>query len=357
MSTARKIRWMLEDKYDRLNMYCDSKRECAKYNELFADNIKNSVLSLSEIKKGQLYYKFNYGKRVCGIWHLFYKMYSGEFDHRYFTVKLMPKLYHFYNNVELIKTFEDKNFRATVAEMASVEIPRVLLKRSRGTYFDADNNIIDEEEAKSILASEDEYTIVSAVDERRLPPTRIDEFENFIVQKIPETYKCLSDVCPSEMVKFNVTTYRLDGKIYHVPGVVSLGLNSNEELNVSIDDSGSFGQYGFVENDFTKKIIVHPDSNVVLNNYKIKEYTEIIKAAEKIHETVPQLGIITWQFMLSKEGRPLLIDSTATDFYNLHLSQLLHGQAAFGDNTAEILKWISVMEKTLRKDREPELRL
>ena len=69
-----------------------------------------------------------------------------------------------------------------------------------------------------------------------------------------------------------------------------------------------------------------------------------------MHITVPQLGVVNWDFTLNENGVPILIEANVVSG-SVWLPQMAHGKTPFGDHTAEVLKWLRLMKKTKPADR------
>ena len=71
-----------------------------------------------------------------------------------------------------------------------------------------------------------------------------------------------------------------------------------------------------------------------------------------MQETVPQLGVVNWDFTIDQEGDPILIEANCHDG-SVWLPQMAHGAGAFGDKTAEVLSWLRFMNRLKPHQRKP----
>lgn len=116
---------------------------------------------------------------------------------------------------------------------------------------------------------------------------------------------------------------------------------------IGVDDDGFLNKFAFTE--FCDRFHKHPDTGVKFEGYKINNYKEMITAAIKMCEMLPQLGCVNWDFTIDLEGNPVLIEANLKAG-SIWLIEMAHGCGPFGDLTPEILQWIKKMEHTDKKD-------
>jgi len=85
-------------------------------------------------------------------------------------------------------------------------------------------------------------------------------------------------------------------------------------------------------------------------NDPIPLFPKVLEAAFQMHETLPELGCVNWDFTLDENGTPILIEANISDG-SIWLSQMSNGVGAFGQDTPEILEWIHKMEGVKLSDR------
>ena len=107
---------------------------------------------------------------------------------------------------------------------------------------------------------------------------------------------------------------------------------------IGVSDEGELGNIAFTESGLHFE--EHPDTNIKFDGYKLEFVPEIIETAKKMHLNAPQLGIISWDMTIDKEGMLVLIEAN-TRGQSIWFPQMANGRGAFGDNTEEILKYIS----------------
>jgi hypothetical protein len=92
-------------------------------------------------------------------------------------------------------------------------------------------------------------------------------------------------------------------------------------------------------------ILTHPDTGFVFKGHVIEGFSAVCEAAIRMHQMIPQLGIIYWDFTIDIEGNPVLIECNVFNG-TVYAIQMTLGQPAFGNNTAEVLQWIRKMKHT-----------
>ncbi|MDE6767367.1 MAG: hypothetical protein K2J35_04145, partial [Eubacterium sp.] len=144
---------------------------------------------------------------------------------------------------------------------------------------------------------------------------------------------------------FRITTYIWNGKIYHFPVFLRIAQGSNKLDNVhqggvfiGVDDNGTFNKNAF--NELQERFDKHPDSKIKFEGYKIPQISEMIKAVETLHKRIPQVGMIAWDATIDNNNKIVIIELNLQG-QSIRAAQIAHGKGAFGENTADILKWIS----------------
>lgn len=115
-------------------------------------------------------------------------------------------------------------------------------------------------------------------------------------------------------------------------------MHIREGMFVGVDETGKLCGTAFTE--FQEKYTEHPDSHIVFKGYEVIEFYKVCEAAKKLYGQIPQLGIVHWDLTLDNKGNVIVIEANTYDS-SIWLPQMAVGKGAFGDNTAEILQWIS----------------
>lgn len=345
-----------------------------EYKNIFYKRKLFKSVSLTSEQKKQIdsFYKKNYGKTIPYWWHQLYMSYTGKFDFQY-----IPE-YIFSTKLELLQNrridvlpFENKNMLSVIfggGEKCFVRQPETLLMRVKGRYFDESRSIISEQNAvKKITYCEGGNFVAfikvtvdtsSGCGVRMLDMnTGIDQIENeeiqtifnkmgknFVVQKCISPHPIFATLYPKAINTLRVVTYMTHDKIKVAPITLRIGQGGSVVDNahaggifIGVSEEGKLLKEAFTE--YQKRYTVHPDTGVVFEGYQIPCVPQIRQVAIKLHEQVPMLQFVSWDFTVDKDGEVVLIEA------NLHsqavwLAQMAHGRAMFGEDTAEMLQMV-----------------
>lgn len=107
---------------------------------------------------------------------------------------------------------------------------------------------------------------------------------------------------------------------------------------IGIKESGNLCREAYTE--FQKRYLEHPDTKIKFEGYCIPQIKKIEEAAKKLHSKILQVGIISWDLTLDKDENVVMIEANIRGG-GIWVIQMAHGCGVFGDDTAEILKFIS----------------
>lgn len=331
---------------------------------------KNVKLSAEQKRQIDSFYKENYGRKIPYYWHRLYMSYTGEFDYRYIPEYIFSTKLELKQNRRIdVLPFENKNMLSNIfGEQNLVKQPETLLMHVKGRYFDGNRNILSEQRAVEKLTTYNvgEYSafIKVSVDTSSGRGVRmlnmndgIDRIQNedlrtvfkkmgqnFIVQKKVVPHSALATLYPDSINTLRVVTYMMQDKIKTAPIAMRIGQGGGVVDNahaggmfIGVTNDGKLLREAFTE--YQNRYTVHPDTGIVFEDYQIPCVPEIRKAAIKLHEKVPMLQFVSWDFTVDVDGNIVLIEA------NLHsqsvwFPQMAHGKAMFGDDTAELLRCV-----------------
>lgn len=330
-------------------------------------NLYSSVtLSTEEKKKIDEYYKKYYGKKVSHKWHRLYQSYAGVFDEQYFPeILYSTKLSNKLNPDNYAMVFQDKNLCNLICEnVEGVRGPKTYLSCIYGVWRDGTNQILNGDEAKSIVSDIGECVIKKTIDtssgrdvmicnisngvdnKSNLPLSKIfaEMGENFIVQERIQQYDALSAIYPNALNTFRVMTFIADGEIHTAPLAMRMGRNGADRDNihyggivVGVSDEGILKREAYSE--FQERFAKHPDTEVVFEGFVIDKAPCLLEVAKKLHARIPWLKIISWDLTLDKDGMAVLIEINLRA-QSVWFPQMVNGQSLFGEHTAEMLSLI-----------------
>lgn len=329
-----------------------------------------SQCNLSEEQKRQIdeVYLKNYGEKVPYIWHRYYTTYTGNFDEKYFPELIFIPEFEQFENLwpAYCKVFSDKNVLPIIAEKAGITVPKTIFSCTKGLLRDSDYHIIDRKNAIEILSSQEEVFVKPSVDtcsgqgcfvwenkESKLDLEKLGS--DFIIQERVKCHDSIAKIYSGSVNTFRIITYRWKNKIEHLPAVMRIGQGGNYLDNahaggvfIAIDDNGTLHEIAFTE--FQDRYDSHPDTGLQFKGYKIPLFPKVLKAALRMHEMIPQVGCVNWDFTIDEFGDPVLIEANINGG-GIWIIEMAHGCGAFGDKTQEILQWMHKMKHTKAFER------
>lgn len=160
---------------------------------------------------------------------------------------------------------------------------------------------------------------------------------------------------PESVNTFRIITYLWKGVVENMPVILRIGRGKSNVDNahaggmfIAVCDDGKLGDHAVTE--FNVQFTTHPDSGIVFKDYQLPSYNLLVAAAKRMHELVPQIGVVNWDFTIDADGQPILIEANLNGG-SVWLPQMAHGVGAFGEKTEEVLEWLRFMKKLKMKDR------
>ncbi len=325
-----------------------------------------SQFTLTKEQKNKIdkLYLENYGKKIPYDWHKYYSSYTGSFDEKYFPELLfIPEFERLMNNNNsYVEVFQDKNILPMLAKSAGVRMPKTIFSCINGLLQNSNHNIVS---AKDVYKLEGEYFIKPTVDscsgvgcrviniyhgKDTITNESIEEIikskgNNWVIQERIKCHESITKIYSESVNTFRIMTYIWNNKICYSPVIMRIGQGGSHLDNahaggmfIAIDTDGSLHDTAFTE--FKEKFREHPDTHLKYNGYKIPLFPKVLEAAVHCHSFIPQVGCINWDFTIDESGEPLLIEANLRGG-GIWLFEMAHGTGPFGENTAEILKWIS----------------
>lgn len=348
----------------------------------FKDPRRKAIYETVELTEEQknaidVLYKENYGKKIPYTWHKHFTAYTGNFDEKYFPELLFIPEFEKYMNLfrEYCTVFADKNVTPQIAATVGIKTPMIILSCAYGILRDPLWNKIGIDEAEKLLKNAGKVFCKPTVDSCSGRGCMIADFidgtdqvsqksareflqsfgENFVIQERLKCHESISSIYGGSVNTFRIITYRWKDDIFHCPVIMRIGRGDSFLDNahaggmfIAVDDDGQLHREAFTE--FKEVYSSHPDTNVVFAERKIPLLPEVIKAAEKMHYAVPQVGCVNWDFTIDTDGVPVLIEANIRGG-SIWLPEMAHGKGPFGENTVEILRWLKIMNAAKPSDR------
>lgn len=324
-------------------------------------------LTYEQKKEIDDFFLTNYGQKIPYDWHRYYAAHSGVFNAQYFPDIIFYTYFErFMNpNFSYNKVLQDKNILPYIAESVGVSMPKTIVSYTQGIYRDSNSNVVDYQNVVNILRNNGNlfckpskssyggrgcFCADFSQKEVDINASLKSLGKEFIIQEMVNCDPSIKAVYPYAVNTFRVVTYRWKDGFYFIPAAMRIGHGgavvdnaSSGGMFVSISDEG-FLQGCAVTID-NKKFLEHPDTHLIFNGHQINNFVKVREAAMKMHNTLPQIGVVGWDFTINENGQPILIEANI-GMVSFRLCQMSLGIPAFGDRTAEILQWIRKMKDT-----------
>ena len=276
---------------------------------------------------------------------------------------------------QFAKVFEDKNALPLLAKSVGVTVPKTLLSATAGVYRDENYSFISKAQALKILDNIGEAFVKPSVDSssgrgcglvnvkdgvdgvsNKKSEELLESFgSDFCIQNKITNHETVKRLHENSVNTFRVITYRWKDEICFMPIIMRIGQGGGFVDNahaggmfIAVNDDGTLHEKAFTE--FKKEFSVHPTSKIVFKDYKIEFIDEIKSNAKRMHQALPQIGVVNWDFTVGENGEIILIEANVLGG-SVWLVEIAHGKGAFGEKTAEILRWIRFMKKTPKNKR------
>lgn len=331
---------------------------------------KDIVWTDNQQKEFDAFWIKHYGKKISSRWHKHYQSFNGVFCVDYF-----PEIFYTsfletkFNKKSYADVFNDKilteiiyrgrgaAFPVTVAVFDGVNAydgkrkplrwsefiellsnaGSVVIKPSVG--FGSGNGIIfaDFQTGKDTRSGMSVSALLKSMVSRQV-----------LVQKVLEQHETYAAVNASSVNSIRITTYLLNGRIFHSPICMRCGTGGNQidnihagGLGIAVDDNGKMNKYAYQlgYSDKCVKYLQHPDSGLIFDGYQLPGIKEMTLCAKRMHTLTPHIGIIAWDFMLDKAGNATVIEANFNG-NGIWFPQIIHGKSMFYENMPEIIDFM-----------------
>lgn len=316
------------------------------------------------------FFKQYYGRSFSNRWHKLYQSINGVFCTQYFPeILYSTKLAKELNPPKYSNVLCDKSLLKTIwGNVPGVKTPYEYVTCCNGVFRDSDDLQISKQAALERIWNAGELCMKPTVDtgsgkgvrfitavagkDEATGKSLLDIIEsygrNFTVQAPLKQHNSFAVLHPSSINTIRLITYICDGAVYHVPLAMRIGSGKSKVDNihagglcVGIDDVGYLKakayRLGYGDNNETFE--KHPDTGIQFHKHQLVCIPPLLQAAKKLHMKTPQLGIISWDFIVDDQHNIVLIEANLTD-QSIWFPQIVNGAAAFGSNTGKLLEMI-----------------
>ena len=287
-----------------------------------------------------------------------------------FDEKFVPVPYYY---PYIMWKLNEKDVSLTLAHKGLLPIyfrdvlqPTIVVNCINGNIFDSNHKIISlddavnevKDRAKSLIIKPSTDTssgknvkiIDAALDKNEIGNIIKSYGRNYVIQELVEQSQVTSQINPTSLQTMRINTLFINGKCTAVKNVLRCGASGNivDNLNaggfmIGINDDGRFNEFGYsLDGTLHTHSNGHKLSDVVLPNFK-----DVLDTAINTHiNNVPNCSLVGWDFSLTKDNKPILIEA------NLKFPSCLGVQMCsspfFGDRTQEVIDFVKSNKRSAR---------
>ena len=301
---------------------------------------------------------------ISDRWHKLYQAVSGRFcvdyvPEKYYTVKIESAM----NDYLYTKGLEDKSILESLCRHSAVVFPKTVVVCSGGRFYDAKRMPISEDAAIDLVRSAEDIVMKPTVGSSsgrnirfvekpaEMKQGEITAFFNqmkpdFIIQHQIVPNPVFASFNPDSVNTLRVITFIAEGSIHCAPISFRIGRSGKHVDNihsggivVGVNEDGSLLPQGYLlgYGDSKQKYDAHPDTGAVFQGSVLPGVPEIVKTAEELHGRFPHLGIISWDYTVNSDGKPVLIEVNLRG-QSVWFPQMIHGKGIFGAYLPSVLK-------------------
>lgn len=302
-------------------------------------------------------------------WFRYYKFYHGYTNPSFvprdvwktFELSLNPIEVRFIQNKAMLHRFIDKKY-----------LPVTIINKFHGFIYDKDDRVLSREEATRLLMASDKF-VYKPTDRtgggrgvRLIEMDTIENKEAFVAELLDgDFYICQELIRPSKRItRFNngdktVNTVRcftlcLNGKVSVISGFMRMGGgqtfndNASAKTAANLDPKtansyvgikpadGQLNEFCLYAADLYTKYFYSP-SGLLLKDEKLEFWKDITDVAVSLHEKLPMLGFIAWDFTIDENEQPRIIEINL-DSQDVDDHQIFNGPV-FADYLQDIIQY------------------
>jgi len=235
----------------------------------------------------------------------------------FFDLIVMPHENGVYRSLSSAKSFTHRLFNDAVMP----DVAQLI----QGRYYDLKQSPIAADQVRRHVFSRGEWVIVKddgGALSRHVTlydPVTFDveqvarEHPNAAIQFVIEDHPTCAALCGTNGSRLRILTHRAPGEDPVTRGA-HLSLPRGKDrytrdgatTRVSVDAVA--GTTGPACEDPNGRDSRHPDTNALLSGFEIPGFRDAVVVCERLHRTVPHVGVIGWDVMIDRDAKPWVIE-------------------------------------------------
>ena len=268
-----------------------------------------------------------------------------------------PYILRSLNDINHALAYENKGMYQHLFQHGPLQLPRTIVTRIRGAYYNAAMQVVNRAQALELLKQEDEFIIKPTSDscmgrnvmkvsqhEHDLEILLQQYGDDFIAQEVirqSSQTKCFN---PTSLNTFRISTLYLNGQASLCSIIFRSGKSGAVVDNggaggimVGVDKQGIMRDYGY-DAQYNKCSVSH--SGQTFKNYVVPNMTGIVESVLTTHQTfLPQIGFAGWDIALAANNEPVLIEVNLS-IPGIQFEQLCPAVPIFGSRTEEVIDYV-----------------
>ena len=331
---ATKIRWM-----ERMCGAAIIARRCRQKIRRLSRN-----LPVAEVPSLRAIVRKRFGGYSCDLWHRAYAAASGRSCADYVPEDIFYNVFLDRLNPRSRRVFfRDKN---VLDRMSWPSLPETILRIINGRLFDRSYRLIDVETAMMIVARNTDLSEFVVKPARGtsggygvafLDPTALATFirasltrhSDWIIQRPIIQHEVMAELHPSSVNTMRVVTIRVGAEISVVQVFLRVGIGhsrvdnlSSGNIAVGVEENGRLRKYAY---DFgLRRYSAHPEHGYAFDAFVIPSFEAARRTCIALHESVPDLDLISWDVAIDRQGTPVVIELNVGR-QDANLSQVCNG--------------------------------
>lgn len=328
--------------------------------------------NINQHKKKNSYFA-KYGINVPMIASDFFSSTSGIKSETYLTRELaFNYIYPYLDRYEFCPAYADKNIECKVLNISKIkesldlDVPFVVVKCMNGIFYNNEDRELSLEDALRLVESIEFDMIIKPsistfggagvskfsirdIDNRSYLTDLFERYgKNWVIQKAVEQHSYFASFNNSSVNTIRVVTYRdFDKNRKVIFAVLRFGA-----IGSIIDNASSGGGFCVIDKDGKlKDRKIYKYKTVTFDSLQdsipdeVPFYDKIVQAALALHGQMPYFDIMGWDFAVSLEGHPILIEYNIRPGYGLQLGV---GPALPKDELDKIMSHVAKNRKYYR---------